>query len=76
MRKSQRDDDFKYERVALIITDFAQNPVKVYNTIQELVTDNLLPANSLANMDYLGYEGLVRTLLDVHDKRFGSGILT
>jgi hypothetical protein len=31
LRSSQRDDDFKYERVALIIADFSQNPVKVYN---------------------------------------------
>lgn len=76
MRSSQRDDDFKYERVALIIADFSQNPVKVYNTTQDLVNDNLLPANSIASMDNLNYEGLTRTLLDVHDKRFGTGILT
>ena len=76
MRASQRDDDFKYERVALIIADFSQNPVKVYNTTQDLVDDNLLPANSIASMDNLSYDGLTRTLLDVHDKRFGTGILT
>ena len=76
MRASQRDDDFKYERVALIIADFSQNPVKVYNTTQDLVNDNLLPANSIASMDNLSYYGLTRTLLDVHDKRFGTGILT
>lgn len=76
MRASQRDDNFKYERVALIIADFSQNPVKVYNTTQDLVNDNLLPANSIASMDNLSYDGLTRTLLDVYDKRFGTGILT
>ena len=76
MRASQRDDDFKYERVALIIADFSQNPVKVYNTTQELFNDNLLPANSIASMDNLNYNGFVRTLLDVYDKRFGTGILS
>lgn len=76
MRASQRDDDFKYERVALIIADFSQNPVKVYNTTQDLINDNLLPANSIASMDNLDYNGLVRTLLDVYDKRFGTGILS
>lgn len=76
MRASQRDDDFKYERVALIIADFSQNPVKVYNTTQDLINDNLLPANSIASMDNLNYDGFVRTLLDVYDKRFGTGILS
>lgn len=76
MRSSQRDDDFKYERVALIIADFSQNPVKVYNTTQDLINDNLLPANSIASMDNLNYDGFVRTLLDVYDKRFGTGILS
>ncbi len=76
MRASQRDDDFKYERVALIVADFSQNPVKVYNTTQDLINDNLLPANSIATMDNLNYDGFVRTLLDVYDKRFGTGILS
>lgn len=76
MRASQRDDDFKYERVALIIADFSQNPVKVYNTTQDLINDNLLPADSIASMDNLNYDGFVRTLLDVYDKRFGTGILS
>ncbi|WP_194975946.1 hypothetical protein [Aquiflexum lacus] len=76
MRASQRDDDFKYERVALIIADFSQNPVKVYNTTQDLINENLLPANSIASMDNLNYDGFVRTLLDVYDKRFGTGILS
>jgi hypothetical protein len=75
LRTSQRDDDFKYERVALIIADFSQTPVKIYNTTQDLLNDNLLPANSTASMDNLGYNGLTRILLDVYEKRFGTGIL-
>lgn len=76
MRASQRDDDFKYERVALIIADFAQNPVKVYNTTEELKEDSLLPENSIASMDNLCYDGLTKRLLEVYEKRFGSGILS
>lgn len=76
LRSSQRDDDFKYERVALIIADFFQSPVKIYNTTQELINDNLLPANSISSMDNLNYTGLTRTLLDVYEKRFGTGILS
>jgi hypothetical protein len=76
LRSSQRDDDFKYERVALIIADFSQNPVKVYNSTQELIEDNLLPVNSIASMDNLSYNGFVRRLLDVYEQRFGLEILS
>jgi len=76
LRSSQRDDDFKYERVALIIADFSQNPVKVYNSTQELIDDDLLPENSIATMDNLSYNGFVRRLLDVYEQRFGLEILS
>lgn len=76
MRKGQRDDDFKYERVALIIADFSQNPVKIYSTTQQLIQDNLIPPNSTATMDNLQFDGFTRTLLDSHEQRFGLNILT
>lgn len=74
LRTSQRDDDFKYERVALILADFSQNPVKIYNTTRELLNDNLLPEESTASMDNLSYDGFAKRLLDVYEQRFGSGI--
>ena len=76
MRNSQRDDDFKYERVALIIADFSQNPVKIYNTTEELLNDNLLPVGSTASMDNLSYTGFEQKLLQVYERRFGTGILS
>ena len=76
LRKGQRDDDFKYERVALIIADFSQNPVKIYNTTQQLVQDNLLPVNSTATIDYLKFDGFIRSLLDSYEQRFGLNILS
>ncbi len=76
MRSSQRDDDFKYERVALIIADFSQTPIKIYNTTEELIEDRLLPINSIASMEHLCFQGFTRTLLDVYEKRFGIGILS
>jgi len=76
MRKGQRDDDFKYERVALIIADFSQNPVRIYSTTQQLIQDNLLPANSTATIDNLHFNGFIRTLLDCYEQRFGLNILS
>ncbi|HET7117341.1 MAG TPA: hypothetical protein VFI29_12665 [Hanamia sp.] len=74
LRKSQRDDDFKYERVSLIIADFSQSPIKIYHTTQQLIQDNLLPVNSTASLDNLQYDGFVRSLLDVYERRFGTDI--
>jgi hypothetical protein len=76
MRNSQRDDDFKYERVALILADFSQTPVKIYNNNAELIADGILPAGSTANMANLSYDGFVDILRLVYDKRFGTGILS
>jgi len=76
MRSSQRDDDFKYERVALILADFSQTPVKIYRNNSELETDGVLPVNSTADMNNLSYNGFADRLIEVYDKRFGTGILS
>ncbi|QMU66049.1 MAG: hypothetical protein GKR88_18385 [Flavobacteriaceae bacterium] len=76
MRSSQRDDDFKYERIALILADFSQTPVKIYNNNAELNADGILPAGSTADMTNLSYDGFVDRLTEVYDKRFGTGILS
>lgn len=76
MRSSQRDDDFKYERVALILADFSQSPVKIYSNNAELNADGILPAGSTADMTNLSYNGFVDRLMEVYDKRFGTGILS
>lgn len=76
MRNSQRDDDFKYERAALILADFSQNPVKIYNDNAALKADGILPPGSTADMTNLSYDGFVERLIEVYNKRFGTGILS
>ena len=76
MRSGQRDDDFKYERVALILSDFSQTPVKIYRNNAELNADGILPVNSTADMNNLSYDGFVDRLLKVYNRRFGTGILS
>ena len=76
MRNSQRDDDFKYERVALILADFSQTPVKVYRDNEELNVDGILPTGSTADMEDLSYDGFVDRLIHVYERRFGKGILS
>ena len=76
MRSGQRDDDFKYERVALILADFSQTPVKIYRNNAELNSEGILPVNSTADMNNLSYDGFVDRLLKVYNRRFGTGILS
>lgn len=75
-RSSQTDDPFKYEKVALLIADFSQSPVKLYNTTAELKHDNLLPMGSAATIEELTYPNFERTLLAIHSQRFGTGIFS
>jgi hypothetical protein len=75
-RINQRDDDFKYERVALVIVDFSQNPVKVYNNSDELKVDGLLPQNSIATLDNMTYDNFITDLIRIYERRFGTGKLS
>jgi len=75
-RLNQRDDDFKYERVALVIADFSQSPVKVYNSAEELKADGLLPRNSNASLENMTYDNFVTDLITIYERRFGTGKLS
>lgn len=74
LRSHQRDDDFKYERVALILVDFSCTPVKVYNNVQELILDKILEVGTTVSLENLSYDHFIENLLDIHIKRFGDDI--
>ncbi len=76
LRRNQRDDDFKYERVALIIADFSRNPIKIYNSTLQLFEDNLLPKNSTASIENLIFDGFIQNLMEIYERRFGKGIFS
>lgn len=64
---------YKYERVCLLIVDFSHETPKIYNTTAQLVADNLLPENTIASMDNLGFPDFVPALLEIYRDRFGEG---
>ena len=72
-RKLATADHFKYERVCLLIVDFSQKTPKVYNTDAELKQDNLLPKDSVATIQNLGFPNFASDLLDIYSARFGTG---
>jgi len=72
-RNQALSEDFKYERVCLLIADFTKTPIKVYNTNAELIADNLLPNNTTASMNGLAFPNFIADLLAVYTTRFGAG---
>ncbi|MFW5756310.1 MAG: hypothetical protein ACOCWK_06885, partial [Tangfeifania sp.] len=66
-RINQGDDFFKYERVALLIVDFSKNPLKIYETTDELKADGLLEANSKCTLEKMSYNGFINDLLLIYE---------
>ena len=72
-RNIDLSEDYKYERVCLLIVDFTKTPIKIYNTNAELIADNLLPNNTTASMNGLAFPNFIADLLAVYSTRFGIG---
>jgi len=71
-RDSKKREEYKYERLCLILADFSQSPVKIYKNDAELIADNLLPTNSTATLNGLGYDTFISDLMNIYSTRFGS----
>lgn len=65
-------EDYKYERVCLLLVDFAQTPAKIYSSNQELINDGLLDADSTASIDELSWGTFTDNILASYETRFGS----
>ena len=66
-------EEYKYERVCLLIVDFSRQTPKIYNTNAELIADNLLPANTTASIDNMSFPNFAKNLLKIYEQRFGTG---
>jgi len=75
-RVNQGDDFFKYERVALLIVDFSVSPIKIYNSVDELIFDGFLHKDTKCSLENLTYNNFISDLLKSYDRRFGTGILS
>lgn len=69
-------EEYKYERVCLLIVDFNRPVPKIYNTNNELISDNLLPANTTASIDEMNFSHFAPDLLQIYNQRFGQGKFT
>lgn len=75
-RRTTIGQEYKYERVCLLIVDFSQNKPKIYNTDKELKETNLLPLNSTASINEMNFPTFAEHLLKIYEKRFGAGRFT
>lgn len=72
-RVSIISDDYKYERVCLMVVDFSQPIPKIYNTDAELKADNLIPQHTTVSINGLNYTTFTADLVQIYSARFGIG---
>ena len=73
-RRVLQGEEYKYERVCLLIVDFSKPTPIVYNTDEQLKKDKLLPMFSTASIEQMNFPSFAKTLLSIYEQRYGSGI--
>ena len=63
-------EDYKYEKVCLLIVDFSQNPAKIYDSNEELIADGLMSKESHANIVELNWNSFFPSILITYKSRF------
>ena len=74
-RESSGVDEYKYERVCLLISDFRKDPPKLYQTTQSLIENGLISDNRL-EVEKLSYDTFVKDLLAIYSLRFNGDRLS
>lgn len=74
-RRAANKDEYKYERVCLLIADFRQERPKLYNSIEALKRDGLVPENTSVSLGNLTIENFAEDLLAIYTERFGRGTI-
>jgi hypothetical protein len=69
-RRNIEDPFYKYERIALLVVDFSQAIPKLYNYTDELINDGLIPADSIADLNSLSFNGFIDELFEIYQERF------
>ena len=71
-RRCLLGEEYKYERVCLLIVDFSRNVPIIYNTDEELKSAGLLAEDSEASINEMNFPSFAPTLLNLYEQRFGS----
>lgn len=75
-RRTVVGEEYKYERVCLLIVDFSKDEPKIYNSDAELISDGLLPESTTASINNMNFPSFANDLLRLYEQRFGFGRFT
>lgn len=67
---------YQYEATCLLIVDFNRETPKIYHSTEDLITDGLLPVDTKIRFEGLEWSGFSKKLLNIYEKRFGTGMFT
>jgi len=73
-RRETNQNEYKYERVCLLIVDFRQKTPKLYGTTDELKNNGLIPKESKVSLNNLTINNFAEDLLSIYKDRFGNGL--
>ncbi|WP_408954989.1 restriction endonuclease [Natroniella sp. ANB-PHB2] len=65
-------EEFKYEKVCLLIVDFSKEVPKIYSTNQELINDGLISDCTNIDLNELNFNNFTNHLIKVYNYRFGK----
>ena len=73
-RKDEEDDNYKYERVCLLVIDFRQNPPKIVDSMQDFIDEGIVDEELAKkfSMEGLDIKNFVSDILAIYKKRHGS----
>lgn len=71
-RKDTSKEDYKYERVCLLIVDFSTDIPKIYNSDENLKEAGLLAEDSEVSISELTWETFTSSLIETYQARFGT----
>lgn len=67
-----KGEEYKYERVCLLIVDFRPEKPIIYHTDKQLKDAGLLSPDSTASINQMNFSSFADTLLSIYEKRFGD----
>jgi hypothetical protein len=71
-RGSAEKDEYKYERVCLLIVDFRKSQPKLYSDIKSLVNDGLVSEKTSLNFENLSVNNFAKDLIEIYNNRFST----
>lgn len=70
-RSTVSGEEYKYERVCLLIVDFNRDTPKIYDSDDELKADGLLPEHTTASINNMNFSTFASSLMSIYQQRFG-----